>query len=489
MTLSHSVPKTDKQNDALDPIIQFLDTINAVPQKYGSFEKAEQAIRELVVELEKSMLQETLSHYDINTPTVVRDGTVYRQVLRQNKTYLSAAGPVQVERSLYRADGQCICPLELQAGIIEDYWTPSAARLGCYVTAQLSPYQGEKLFAEFGRLQPSKSTLTRLSTQLGATWESEQTQLDRLFCTDLIIPEKTVTVSASLDGIMIPLNKVVANGYQAPKLGDNPSEQEQSDYKEQKEKAFYREASCAAITFYDNEGERLETIRFGRMPEAGKKTLKNQLQQSIKTILTQQPELKLIKLADGALDNWRFLSDSLFPGQGVELVDYFHASEHLSEAMEAAYGKGNAIGSAKYQEYKSLLKNEIGGVEKVINALKYQYKKNPKNKKLATELQYFRNNRHRMQYAQALKSNYPIGSGVTEASCKTLVTQRMKCAGMRWNIKGGQGVLTARSLIQSEQFDKGWDVLSKTYIEKITLPVNIIPFRKKIIYLVLGRKA
>jgi hypothetical protein len=59
-----------------------------------------------------------------------------------------------------------------------------------------------------------------------------------------------------------------------------------------------------------------------------------------------------------------------------------------------------------------------------------------------------------MQYARALKSLYPIGSGVIEAACKTLVTQRMKCAGMHWNINGGQGVLTARGLIQSEQFDK-----------------------------------
>ena len=76
------------------------------------------------------MVQETLSQYDINTPIVVRDGKVYHQVLRQNKTYTSAAGPVKVERSLYRAEGQCICPLELQAGIIENYWTPSAARFG-----------------------------------------------------------------------------------------------------------------------------------------------------------------------------------------------------------------------------------------------------------------------------------------------------------------------------------------------------------------------
>ena len=131
MPLFHLVQNADQQNASLNPVIQFLNTINAAPQKYGSFEKAEQAIRELVVELEKSMVQETLSQYDINTPTVVRDGKVYRQVLRQNKTYTSAAGPVKVERSLYRTEGQCICPLELQAGIIENYWTPSAARLGC----------------------------------------------------------------------------------------------------------------------------------------------------------------------------------------------------------------------------------------------------------------------------------------------------------------------------------------------------------------------
>lgn len=226
MTLSHSVQKADKQNDSFSPIIQFLDNINDVQKTYGSFDKAEKAIKELVVELEKSMVQETLSQYDINTAIIVRDGTVYRQVLRGEKTYISAAGSVTVERSLYRAKGRCICPLELQAGIIEGFWTPSAARLGCYVTAQLSPYQGEKLFNEFGSLRPSKTALGRLSSALGETWESEQAQLEQLFCTDISIPENAVTLSASLDGIMIPLNKETVNGYQAPKLVDNPSEQD-----------------------------------------------------------------------------------------------------------------------------------------------------------------------------------------------------------------------------------------------------------------------
>lgn len=480
MSLSHSVQIEHKQQDDLfNPIYQFLDNIGNIQQQYDSFEQAEKAIKKLVGEIEVSMVQETLSQYDINVPIIEYNGKVYHQVLRKDKTYTCAAGKVTVERSLYRADGQSICPLELQAGMIEKFWTPSAARLGCYVTAHLSPYQGEKLFQEFGHLQPSKSSLTRLSTQLGEKWDEELRQLEQALCCDIAIPEEAVTVSVSLDGIMIPLNKKIENGYQAPELGDNPSDKEKKDYEEKKEKAFYREASCAAINFYDEEGERLSTLRFGRMPEGGKKTLKALIQEAMNSIVSEQPEINLVKIADGAVDNWRFLSDILLPGQGIELLDYFHASEHLNDAFESAYGKGNTKAISQYNKYKILLKIEVGGIEKIINTLRYLSKKDPDNEKLATELNYFRNNRHRMGYAEAIEANYPIGSGVTEATCKTLVTQRMKCAGMRWDLNGGQGVLTARSLIQSEKFDQGWKILSGNYIKKISLPENVVAFKKK----------
>ena len=55
----------------------------------------------------------------------------------------------------------------------------------------------------------------------------------------------------------------------------------------------------------------------------------------------------------------------------------------------------------------------------------------------------------------------------------------MKSASMRWDINGSQGVLTARSLVQSEQFDKGWEILSVNYIKKISLPENVVAFRKR----------
>ncbi len=480
MPLSHSAQIKHKQQDELfNPIYQFLNNIGNIQQQYDSFEQAEKAIKQLVGEIEVSLVQDTLSQYDINVPIIEYDGKIYHQVLRKDKTYTCSAGKVTVERSLYRADGQCICPLELQAGMIEDFWTPSAARLGCYVTAHLSPYQGEKLFQEFGHLQPSKSSLTRLSTRIGEKWDEELHQLEQALCHDISIPEATATVSASLDGIMIPLNKKIANGYQAPELGDAPSEKEKQDYEEKKAKAFYREASCAAINFYDEDGERLSTLRFGRMPQSGKKILKALIQESMNHIVSEKPEINLVKIADGAVDNWRFLSDTLLPGQGVELLDYFHASEHLNDAFEAAYGKGNTKAISQYNKYKILLKIEVGGIEKIINTLRYLSKNDPDNEKLATELNYFRNNRHRMGYAEAIEASYPIGSGVTEATCKTLVTQRMKCAGMRWDINGGQGVLTARSLIQSEKFDQGWKILSGNYIKKISLPENVVAFKKK----------
>jgi len=121
MSLSHSVQiKNNPCHDVFDRINHFLKDTSNVQKNYDSFEHAEKAIKELVGELEKSLVQETLSQYDIDVPIIEYDGKIFHQVLRSEKTYLSAAGKVSLERSLYRADGPCLCPLELQAGIIED---------------------------------------------------------------------------------------------------------------------------------------------------------------------------------------------------------------------------------------------------------------------------------------------------------------------------------------------------------------------------------
>src|SRR5580698_6276732 len=99
--------------------------------------------------------------------------------------------------------------------------------------------------------------------------------------------------------------------------------------------AGYREVGVGTLSFYDAEGEMLSAIRIGRMPEPKKATLKRSLKAEVLAALAKRPDLKLVKLADGANDNWTFLAEEL--PEGTELVDFFHACEHLNTALAAAH--------------------------------------------------------------------------------------------------------------------------------------------------------
>ncbi len=482
------------QGEALKRLNRYVEDLGQRKKPIVSVESFEREVRHLVAEVEREVVAEGVSQFDIDAPVVAVEGRVYTQVFRGPKRYLSAAGEVRVERSLYRAQPgeKAICPLEMQAGIVDGYWTPLAARQGVWVTAQLPPGEGEALFRELGNMTPSKSSLDRLSRELGEGWEAHRKDFEVSLCEAIQVPEGAVSVSASLDGVMVPMKRPPGEvssdtGAEGQGRGEGQTEVGKSDAVESddndkennEKKPFYKEASCATLSFHDAVGERLDTIRFARMPEPGKKALKSQVSEAVAVVLAQRPELQLVKLADGAKDNWRYLTDELRPGEGVELLDFFHASDHLSGALEAAYGKGSAKAKAQHKKYRIILRDEANGVEKVIRALDYLKKKHPRRVKLATELNYFRNNRHRMQYATARAKHLPIGSGVTEAACKTLVTQRLKCSGMRWKTEGGQGVLTIRGLIQSNRFDSGWQLLADTYRQAISMPDNVVPLNAR----------
>ena len=74
-----------------------------------------------------------------------------------------------------------------------------------------------------------------------------------------------------------------------------------------------------------------------------------------------------------------------------------------------------------------------------------------------------------MHYAEYLRQGLPIASGVIEASCKTLVTQRMKQSGMAWTQTGGQAILTLRSVIQSDRWHPAWELLRSDFRKTVTV--------------------
>ena len=453
---------------ALAELVTFVEKRRVCDKPVPDFEVFEEEVRSLVAAVECEVVAEELVRHDIDVPVVLINGVAHRRVLRGPSPYLTAGGEVSVERTLYRGpdrDERAVCPMDLQVGIVEGRWTPLAGKLAAWAVAHVTPHEAEELFRRFGGMAPSKSSLDRLPKALSERWEEDRPSFESALRTDEEVPEEAATVSVSLDGVMVPMIDAgrAATRARAEAAG-RPS----------RGPAGYREASCGTVTTYTAAGKRLETRRMARMPEAKKVALKETLVDEVEAVLDERPDLTLVKVADGAKDNWTFL-ESAFPG-GHEVVDFYHGAEHLKEAMDSAYGKGNPRARAEFERLRHILLEESGGVDTVIRALDYQRRKHPRRKKLAQQTQYFRNNRKRMRYAEMKAAGLPIGSGVVEAACKTLVTQRLKRAGMRWRSDGGQAVLTLRALCQSDRFDLAWYLFVDTYRAGVAVPENVIPF-------------
>ena len=438
--------------------------------KPGNFKDFEKELHAKVMEFERELLREQMTRADIDAEAICVEGTTYRRVLRCEETYFSAAGPVRVERTLYkdRTDegARAICPMELRLGVIEERWTPLAAQQAAWVVAQMTPQLAEELFARIGNMNPSKSSLDRLPKALSARWEEERTKFEQALRQGDITPKGAVTIAVSLDGVMAPM----AAGERAAKRRASADQGQMT-----RGPAGYREVGCGTISFCNSEGEMIAAVRMARMPEPRKETLKRTLLADVTAILSQQPDLRLVKIADGANDNWTFLSGAL--PEATEVVDFYHATEHLNAALASVYGDGTTETRRRFADLRHVLKEDPDGVEKVIRALDYLKKRHPGRERVATELAYFRKHRHRMRYCLFIEQGLPIGSGVVEAACKTLVMQRMKQSGMRWGEEGGQAILTLRGWSQSgDRFDRAWALLAATYQAEVITLHNVVPF-------------
>lgn len=444
---------------ALEGIRALMTRVEAGQLTFAAYEEEARAA---LTRLGRSMDAAALQGQDVDEAEIWVDGVRCRRVGRWPCLYVGPSGEVRVVRSLYRPDGAewTLCPLELRAGIVEGYWTPAAASLAMWSVAHLTPAEACELFARSGGMRPSRSTLDRLPKALGEGWEEQRTRFEESVRSGEEVPAAAVAVAVSLDGILVPM-----------KDGQRQEKRQfaRSKGKETRGPAGYREAASGTISFIDAEGNRVGDTRYlGRMPEKKKRTLKESLEDELLQVLDVRPDLQVVAVADGARDNWSWL-EATMPDGTVFVLDFFHGAEHLKRAMDAAHGKDTTTSQAEFARLRLLLRDHPKGVSKVINALAHQCRKHPRRKQLKRELKYFRHNRRRMAFAAVQEQNLPIGSGIVEAANKTLVTVRMKRAGARWSIGGGQGVLTFRALAKSRRFDRAWALVAATYVHDVSI--------------------
>jgi hypothetical protein len=228
---------------AMDELQDFLRRRRQGAEPLKDFHQIEQELHRLFVAAEREAFRE-LARFDRDVPQIEIDGERYDQVLRCETTYNSAVGPVRVERSLYRrpSGGRSVCPLELNAGIIEGYWTPLAAQQASWAVAHLTPKESEDLFEMLGNMTPSKSTLDRLPKTLNTHWEAHRMAFEAQLRQEESVPAEAVSIGVSLDGVMVPMTDGHRKGKreQAKAQGQSPSGP-----------SGYQEVGCGTISFYD----------------------------------------------------------------------------------------------------------------------------------------------------------------------------------------------------------------------------------------------
>ena len=163
---------------------------------------------------------------------------------------------------------------------------------------------------------------------------------------------------------------------------------------------------------------------------------------------------EVVFIGDGAKWIWNLMSYH-FP-EAVQIVDFYHAAEHIWSLSRAVHGEGTkACKDWARKRVKHLLK---GKMELVISSFS---ELDPPNAVVAEEIKnnvtYFTNNKERMRYNEYRKCGYHIGSGTVESACKHVVGQRLKQAGMRWSVQGADAILQLRILWKNGEWNRFWD--------------------------------
>jgi hypothetical protein len=155
---------------------------------------------------------------------------------------------------------------------------------------------------------------------------------------------------------------------------------------------------------------------------------------------------ELIVLGDGAAWIWQVAAGQ-FPF-AVQIVDYYHAREHLGTVAAARFGEG----SAAAQEWVAAREAELhqDQVRAVLGAMAAWKPKRREGKKLRRrEFRYFRQNAERMRYGTFRAKGYHIASGVVESGCGRVIGQRLDQAGMHWRQETAEAMSCLRAAVCS----------------------------------------
>jgi hypothetical protein len=438
-------------------VVQFM-TQPITPASMASFEKnlesASRAMNCRVVEATLNQV-ETVSAEQASQ-FVDFEATEYRRIgqATPNRFVATLFGTITLWRYGYRPrDRDCaeatIFPLEQTLGLMEGATPALTERVGLYL-AEAGATQQRVL----ERLQQAHGVclgVQRLRALATALEESLSPQRHALQVKRLLALLKEAYASKGRH------KPVLCVGRDGITLAMQPTN-------------AYQVGSTGTITVYDRRGQRLGTVYLGYVPESYQGTLSEALTRLLNDVLRgwdgQLPRLCYVTDAGDNETNYykQVLSKMFHPCTGKKLewywiVDYYHAAQRIGRMAEAIFGVGNREGEAWARKMRKLLKKPEGAVRVLYSAAALRSRRGlVKSKADAYRVayNYLRDRLPHLNYAEFKRLGLPIGSGVTEAGCKTVFTQRLKLSGMSWKKAGAQVILNLRVILLSGIWDEAY---------------------------------
>jgi len=417
----------------------------------------------------KAAFRTYLELHEEQRDVICEDGEAFRFKYESEKDFLTLWGPVRVSRRLYQnADDESYIPIDAAWGMVKEWMTIEVREALAFSCAHLTPEETHQLLEKTAQFHPHPTQIKRAVESIGKAIERHRETLDTAIREAETAPEQTAVLVASMDGANVLLNEPGA------KCG-RPSERPTGEEGKRTGATAYRNAMVGSFSCYGapeeaENGEmkipRLFSRYTAQMPEERALAFKEDFEAELAALEAKLPEdVVRVLLCDGARSIWFYAGQSERLREYLKLLDFHHATEHLSRAAEAIFGKGSEAATAWFEKYRHKLLHEEDGAVRVLHSMDYYAKKGRLSKSrreaLRVERTFFNRNKGLMTYAEFRRRGLPIGSGPVEAACKTLVKARLCRSGMRWSREGGQRILDLRTYVKSNRWDAMWDGYKK----------------------------
>jgi hypothetical protein len=436
------------------------------PERTYAFEKETDA---LLLEAGRVFVEHEYNHSEpaqlADCPQRLRlAGQEYRRRPKSCNRIGTLFGAITLRRYLYEATEpgeRALFPLELQLGIEAGLATPALAERVGWWSAEHEQEVVRALLVQEHNVSWSVKSLRRVTAALrdGLASFREGAQLARLL--QLLAQafaskgKHRAVLAAGRDGVQVPLRQ-----------------------------EGYHEGATATVSVLDRRGRRLGTVYLGQMPESGQGVLSDQLTALVTKVLTAWQAQggaapRLAYVTDGGhhpkeyyRQVLRHLADPWRPGQTLAwqwVVDFWHACGYVHDVAEALFGAGPKAW-AWFAKWRRWLRDRHQGVAQVLRSAMWHYNNGPK-RSAAREEAYWQAYRY-------LRKRLPIGSGVTEAACKTVFAERLKRSGMTWGRAGGQVIVDLRVL----KLSKVWRPAYQAYLRFRPEPRIVKPASNTVAY-------